>query len=88
MVFILEFISRLAMDEEKKSGHDLKPSFLRVLSYGTLLAVIIAIPAIIITIITHYLLHTGFLITIISGIVVLFISMGFGYKVAKKLSPL
>lgn len=73
------------MDEERKSGSGYRVSFLRVLSYGTLLALIIAIPAVIVTFITHYVLHTGFLITVASGILVLFISMGLGYKIAKKL---
>jgi hypothetical protein len=85
MVFMLEqhFVN---MDEEKKSGSGYKISFLRILSYGTLLALIIAIPAVIVTIITHYVIHTGILITATSGILVLFISMGLGYKIAKKLA--
>lgn len=84
MVFKLKLHS-INMNEEKKSGSGYKISFMRVLSYGTLLALIIAIPAVIVTIITHFVIHTGFLITVMSGILVLFISMGFGYKIAKKL---
>ena len=84
MVSMLKILSKY-MDEERKSGSGYRFSFLRVLSYGALLALIIAIPAVIVTVITHYVFHTGFLITVTSGILVLFISMGFGYKIAKKL---
>jgi len=82
MVSMLKLLSKY-MDEERKPGY--RVSFLRVLSYGTLLALIIAIPAVSVTVITHNVFHTGFLITVTSGILVLFISMGFGYKIAKKL---
>ncbi len=59
---------------------------LKILLNGTLLAVIIAVPAIAVTVITHYVLHAGLIITLSSGILTLFIAMGLGYKVAKKLA--
>jgi hypothetical protein len=74
------------MDEERKSGHGIRLSTTRVLLSGTLLAVIIAIPAVVITFITHYVLHTEFLITLAAGILTLFVGMGFSYKIAKKLA--
>jgi hypothetical protein len=74
------------MDEERKSGGGVRLSLTRVLLSGTVLAVIIAIPAVVITFITHYVLHTEFLVTLAAGILTLFVGMGFSYKVAKKLS--
>ena len=51
---------------------------------STLLAVIIAIPAIAVTFVMHYIIRTEFLLTIRAGMITLFIAMGFGYKLSKK----
>jgi ABC-type protease/lipase transport system fused ATPase/permease subunit len=85
MLFILKSFS-INMDEERKSGHGSRLSTTRVFLSGTLLAVVIAIPAVVVTFIMHYVLHTEFLITLASGILTLFVAMGFSYKIAKKLS--
>ena len=85
MLFISKSFS-INMDEERKSGDGSKLSMSRVFLSGTLLAVVIAIPAVVVTFITHYVLHTEFLITLVSGILTLFVAMGFSYKIAKKLS--
>lgn len=85
MVFIVKLFFR-SMDEERKSGHGIKLSMTRVFLSGTLLALIIAIPAVVVTIITHYILHTDFVVTLVSGILTLFVAMGFSYKIAKKLA--
>jgi hypothetical protein len=64
----------------------MKISALKIFLNGTLLALIIAIPAIISTIIFHYIIKTNLIITIIAGIITLFVAMGFGYKISKRLS--
>ena len=51
---------------------------------STLLAVIIAIPAIAVTFVMHYIIRTEFLLTIGAGMITLFIAMGSGYKLSKK----
>jgi hypothetical protein len=59
---------------------------LKIFLNGTLLAVIIAVPAIISTVIFHYVIKTNLIITITAGIITLFVAMGFAYKISKKLS--
>lgn len=76
------------MDEENNSRKGVRITPIKILLNGTVLAVIIAIPAVIVTIITHYVLQTNLIITLSSGIITLFIAMGFGYKVAKKLATI
>ncbi len=56
----------------------------RVYAVSTLLAVIIAIPAVAVTFVMHYVIRTEFLLTIGAGLITLFIAMGFGYKLSKK----
>ena len=74
------------MDEENNSRKGVRITPLKILLNGTILAAIIAVPAVIVTIITHYVLQTNLLITLSAGILTLFIAMGLGYKVAKKLA--
>ena len=76
------------MDEENNSRKGVRITPLKILLNGTILAAIIAVPAVIVTIITHYVLQTNLLITLSAGILTLFIAMGFGYKVAKKLATI
>lgn len=76
------------MDEEKNSRKGVRVTPLKILLNGTVLAVIIAVPAVVVTIITHYVLQTNLIITLFSGILTLFIAMGLGYKVAKKLATI
>jgi hypothetical protein len=56
----------------------------RVYAISTLLAVIIAIPAVAVTFVMHYVIRTDFLLTLGAGLITLFIAMGFGYKLSKK----
>jgi len=56
----------------------------RVYAISSLLAVIIAIPAVAVTIIMHYVVKTDFFMTLTAGLITLFIAMGFGYKLSKK----
>ena len=76
------------MDEENNSRKGVRITPLKILINGTILAAIIAVPAVIVTIITHYVLQTNLLITLSAGILTLFIAMGLGYKVAKKLATI
>ena len=76
------------MDEENNSRKGVRITPLKILINGTILAAIIAVPAVIVTIITHYVLQTNLLITLSAGVLTLFIAMGLGYKVAKKLATI
>jgi hypothetical protein len=76
------------LDEENNSRKGVRITPLKILLNGTILAAIIAVPAVIVTIITHYVLQTNLLITLSAGILTLFIAMGLGYKVAKKLATI
>ena len=57
----------------------------RVYAVSTLLAAIIAIPAVAVTFVMHYMIRTEFFITLAAGLITLFVAMGFGYKLSKKL---
>ena len=57
----------------------------RVYAVSTLLAAIIAIPAVAVTFVMHYMIRTEFFVTLAAGLITLFIAMGFGYKLSKKL---
>ena len=73
------------MDSNSEKNDD-KISMMKIFLNGTLLAVIIAVPAIISTVIFHYVIKTNLIITITAGIMTLFVAMGFAYKVSKKLA--
>lgn len=60
----------------------------RVYAISTLLAVIIAIPAVAVTLIMHYVVKAEFFLTLIAGLITLFIAMGFGYKLSKKFAKI
>jgi hypothetical protein len=57
----------------------------RIYAASTLLAVIIAIPAVAVTFVMHYVIRAEFLLTLAAGLITLFLAMGFGYKLSKKL---
>jgi hypothetical protein len=75
----------LKLNPNSENG-DVKISVLKIFLNGTLLALIISIPAIISTIIFHYVIKTNLIITIFAGIITLFVAMGFAYKISKRLS--
>ncbi|HKU49931.1 MAG TPA: hypothetical protein VJP79_08275 [Nitrososphaera sp.] len=56
----------------------------RVYAISTLLAVIIAVPAVAVTLIMHYVIKAEIFMTLAAGLITLFVAMGFGYKLAKK----
>lgn len=56
----------------------------RLYAVSTLLALIMAVPAVAVAVITHYVLQTDTVITLAASLVTLFIAMGFGIKLAKR----
>ncbi len=58
----------------------------RVFAASTILAVVISVPAIVVTLVMHYLVKTNLMITMVAGLVTLFLAMGFAYKLSKKLA--
>ena len=56
----------------------------RLFGVSSLIALIIAVPAILVTVLMHYYFHTDLLITISLGLLALFIGMGVGYRISKK----
>ena len=65
---------------------DVNISLLKILINGTLLALVMAVPAIMTTVVFHYIIKTNLIITISAGIITLFVAMGFAYKISKRLS--
>jgi len=58
----------------------------RVFAASTILAVVISVPAIVVTLVMHYLVKTNLMVTMVAGLVTLFLAMGFAYKLSKKLA--
>ena len=56
----------------------------RVYAVSTILAFIIAIPAVAVTFVMHYVFRAEFFLTLAAGLITLFIAMGFGYKLSKR----
>jgi ABC-type bacteriocin/lantibiotic exporter with double-glycine peptidase domain len=62
-----------------------KISRINLFATSTILALIISVPAIVITLIMHYAIKTNLILTVIAGSVALFIAMGFSIKISKRL---
>ena len=58
----------------------------RVFAASTILALVISIPAIAVTLVMHYIIKTNLVVTLVASLITLFIAMGFGYKLSKKLT--
>jgi hypothetical protein len=71
-------------DDDNTNNNRKKITVGRVYAVSTLLDVIIAIPAVIVTFVMHYMIRTEFFLTLAAGLITLFIAMGFGYKLSKK----
>ena len=78
-------ITFLKLNPNSENG-DVKISALKIFLNGTLLALVIAVPAIICTVAFHYVIKTNLIITISAGIITLFVAMGFAYKISKRLT--
>ncbi len=72
----------MSSDDKKKSADEFKT---RVYGVGTLLAVIIAVPAIATALIMNYIVKADFIVMISASLISLFIAMGFVFKLAKRL---
>ena len=70
------------------SGGPRKVTTIRIFAAGTLLAIVIAVPAVAVTLVTHYVLKTNLIITLAAGTITLFVAMAFGYKLSKKLAKM
>lgn len=58
----------------------------RMYAVATLLAVIIAVPAVTVAVVAHYVLQTDTIVTLGSSLVTFFVAMGFGIKLSKRLA--
>lgn len=68
------------------SGGPRKVTTMKIFAAGTLLALVIAVPAVTVTLVMHYVLQTNLILTTVAGIMTLFVAMAFGYKLSKKLA--
>jgi hypothetical protein len=72
---------------DSNSGSDNKRiSTSKIFINGTFLALVIALPAIVSTVLFHYVIKTNLIVTIFAGVITLFVAMGFSYKLSKRLS--
>lgn len=69
------------MGTEKDKSNPLSKA--RVLGVSTLIALIIAIPALLVTFLMHYYVETDLLITVSLGLLTLFLGMGVAYRISK-----
>jgi hypothetical protein len=69
-----------------KNGSDRSGSLskMRLFGVSTLIALIISVPALIVTFLMHYLVKTDLLITVSLGLLTLFIGMAAGYRISKR----
>jgi hypothetical protein len=52
------------------------------------LALVISVPAIVVSVVTYYIIKMNVMLTLIASLVTLFIAMGFGYKLSGKLAKI
>ena len=67
-------------------GKPKKITATRVFAASTLLALVISVPAIAVTLVMHYVIKTSLILTMVASVITLFIAMGFGYKLSKRLT--
>ena len=65
-----------------------KSSTITIFMAATILALVISVPAIVVSIITYYIIKMNVMLTLIASLVTLFIAMGFGYKLSGKLAKI
>jgi ABC-type bacteriocin/lantibiotic exporter with double-glycine peptidase domain len=73
------------MKESDPSDAPRKISRINLFATSTILALIISVPAIVITLIMYYVIKTDLILTVIAGLIALFIAMGFSIKISKRL---
>lgn len=72
--------------DSNSGSNNKRISMSKIFINGTFLALIIALPAIVSTVLFHYVIKTNLIITISAGVITLFVAMGFAYKISKRLS--
>ncbi len=55
---------------------------------ATVLALVISVPAIVVSIVTYYILKMSLMLTLMASLVTLFVAMGFGYKLSGRLAKI
>lgn len=55
---------------------------------ATVLALVISVPAIVVSIVTYYILKMNLMLTLMVSLVTLFVAMGFGYKLSGRLAKI
>ena len=71
----------------RRGGNDESGSLSKTRLFGvrtSLIALIIAVPALLVTFLMYYYVKADLLITVSLGLLTLFIGMGVGYRVSKK----
>lgn len=69
----------------KEGSNNSSPlSKMRLFGVSSLIALIIAIPALLVTFLMQYYVKADLLITVSLGLLTLFIGMGVGYRISKK----
>jgi hypothetical protein len=69
----------------KEGSNNSSPlSKMRLFGVSSLIALIIAIPALLVTFLVYYYVKADLLITVSLGLLTLFIGMGVGYRISKK----
>lgn len=92
---MIQGYEQIHVSTQVKSGEDLwilkegsnksSPlSKMRLFGVSSLIALIIAIPALLVTFLMHYYIKADLLITVSLGLLTLFIGMGVGYRISKK----
>ena len=76
------------LNEDVSGGNQPNTSTTRIITAATILALIISLPAIIVTVVLYYVLKLNLTFTVIASVLTLFLAMGFGYKSSKKLSKI
>ena len=78
----------LDKDSNTQKENSKKITVTRMLAIGTLLALLISIPPIIITFFMHFIFKMHIIVTVITSMVILFIDMGFAYKFSNRFAKL
>lgn len=69
---------------EDKDSKDPASIIGRVYAVSTLLAVIIAVPAVAVAVLAHFVFKTQIIVTLAASLITLFIAMGFGIRLARR----
>ena len=72
------------MSADDRAAEKKKKVIMKVYAYSTILAIIIAVPAAVVSVLMHYVVKTEIFMTLTAGLITLFIAMGFGVKLSKK----